>query len=123
MYYIFPKGTFVVALRRYQRFYDDPLAVKAGEAVITLGGKETDIEGWSWCRGADGREGWVPDSWLAEKDGGQIALRDYNALELSVVPGDRLELLFSEGGYLFCRNPDGKTGWLPDGIMRLDTLM
>ncbi|TPW32496.1 hypothetical protein FJU08_05765 [Martelella alba] len=120
MHYIFPDGTFVIATKSYQRFYDDPIVLKAGEAALPIGGKETDIEGWLWCRGDDGREGWVPESWLRQDGSRRIAIRDYNAIELSVASGDRLALIFSEGGYLFCRSREGETGWLPDGIMRLD---
>ena len=121
MLYIFPAGTVAVAVRAYDRPYADPVAGTAGDEMVPDPERTatTDIVGWTWCTAADGREGWVPEAWLAERDGRLVLLRDFSAIELSVRPGDRVELILGESGFVYGRRATGEEGWVPDGAMAL----
>jgi hypothetical protein len=87
---------------------------------VTEGAPVTDIPGWTWCRGPDGREGWVPDGWCVAEDGGLRLTRDFDALELTVAAGDRLRLIHSESGFIFAETVTGATGWVPDAVLVLE---
>jgi len=118
----FPPGMWAEAIRAYQRPYDNPLAARAGEALVPDPARTatTDFLGWLWCRGPDGREGWVPEAWLARDGEAWRLLRDYSALELTLAEGQRVELLFSESGFLQVRTEAGEEGWVPDAVLRLE---
>jgi hypothetical protein len=121
MFYLFTSPTQAIARLSYERPYPAAIAARAGEIVVpvTDNPPETDFLGWTWCRGADGREGWVPDAWCVVESGGWRLLRDFDAMELSVAAGDRLRLIHSESGFVFVETTDGATGWLPDAVLEL----
>lgn len=121
MLFTFPPESFAVAISDYDRPYEDPIDVKAGDLVrpVTDGTMETDIMGWTWCVGPDGRAGWTPDSWCRPMGESWQILRDFSALELTVRKGDRLRLLYSESGFLFCETGAGECAWVPDAVMAL----
>jgi hypothetical protein len=123
--YVYPAGMVAVAVREYARSYDDPIAVAAGIEVVPDPERSaaTDISGWVWCKSPDGREGWVPEGWLEQKDGRSVLKRDFSALELSVRPGDRIELILSESGFAYGRTAAGEQGWVPDGVLTLPTTL
>lgn len=121
MLYRFPPGTTAIAITDYHPPYPDPIALRAGDPVepdhhIT---GETDFMGWTWCRGPDGREGWVPDAWIDTHSHGWTIRRDFNAMELAVRMGDRVTLELSESGFVYARTSAGQAGWLPDAVLRL----
>lgn len=122
MLYVYPPGTRLVVRRRYERPYRDPISVRAGDMVAIDREKTqaTDLFGWLWCRGADGREGWTPEAWLEQVGDNARIKRDFSALELDVVEGERLIALFGESGFIFARKSNGEEGWVPDGAVDLD---
>ena len=69
--------------------------------------------GWLWCVPADGPSGWVPSAFVRRDGASGVALRDYDASELTVKPGDVLEALEEESGWLRCLAADGAVGWVP----------
>ena len=121
MFYPYPPGTTAIVVVDYDRPYPDPIVVRAGDPVLPDAEqtKQTDFMGWTWCRGPDGREGWIPDSWINRDIQGWHMRRDYSALELSVRKGDRFHLDFSESGFIFGRDAAGEAGWLPDAVLQL----
>ena len=121
MFYRFPRGTVVVGRMRYRRPYEDPISVRAGEAVRPTPdqGEATDIVGWVWCTGPDGRAGWTPEAWLERRGDDWVIRQDFSALELDVEPGDRFDVLYGESGFLFVENGRGERGWVPDGAVAL----
>ena len=123
MLYPFPPNTIVVGWMRYERPYDDPISVRAGDAVRPdeAESRSTDIVGWVWCSGPDGRAGWTPRAWLERRGDAWVIRRDFSALELNVEPGDRFVAHFSESGFLFVENARGEKGWVPDGAVALAT--
>lgn len=123
MLYTFPPATFVIAVADYDRPYENPISVQAGETVrpVTDGSMETDFMGWTWCIGPDGRAGWTPDAWCQPVDDGWRLLRDFSALELTVRKGDRLQLLHGESGFLFCETETRDRAWIPDAVVELQS--
>lgn len=121
MFFQFPTDTIVVGRMRYERPYEDPISVRAGD-VVRLDEEEsrsTDIVGWVWCTGPDGRAGWTPQAWLERREDEWVIRRDFSALELNVEPGERFRAHFSESGFLFVENAGGEAGWVPDGVVDL----
>jgi len=86
-------------------------------APLTLSGREDIWDGhrWLWAIGDDGRAGWVPDDLLVTVDGRPVAAWDYTAIELTVAAGERVDLLHHTHGWGWCRDGDGREGWLPLG--------
>ena len=121
MLFQFPPDTIVIGRMRYERPYEDPISVRAGDAVRLdeEESRSTDIVGWVWCSGPDGREGWTPQAWLERRGDGWVIRRDFSALELNVEPGDRFRARFGESGFLFVENARGEEGWVPDGVVEL----
>ena len=121
MFFQFPPGTIVFGRMRYERPYKSPISVRTGDAVglDEEESRSTDIIGWVWCRGPDGREGWTPQAWLERRGEEWIIKRDFSALELDVEPGDRFLVYFGESGFLFVENARGEKGWVPDGAVEL----
>lgn len=121
MLYRFPSNTIAVVVADYEAPYADPIAVRAGDVVHPDAERtrETDFMGWTWCRGPDGREGWVPDAWMVRDSGGWTMQRDFAARELSVRAGERVTIEFSESGFVHARTVQGEVGWLPDAVLAL----
>ncbi len=122
MLFFFPIDTVAIACAPYERPYENPMALKAGDPVCIDREKsqETDILGWSWCTGPDGRQGWVPTSWLTHREGAERIARDFSALELSLRLGDRVRLHHSESGFVWVTHENGATGWVPDACLQLE---
>ena len=104
-----------VVIKPYERPYENPIAVAAGERVIPDFDKCTDIEGWVWCTAMDGRFGWTPRKWLTRSGGIWRVIREFNAIELSVDCGELLEIAFEESGFFWATRQNGETGWVPCG--------
>lgn len=121
MLYHYPAGTHALVVDEYAAPYPDPISVREGDVVLPDAERtqETDFIGWTWCRGPDGREGWVPNSWIRYGPDGWTMTRDFSAAELSVRKGERVGIEFSESGFVFARTSDGRVGWLPDAVLRL----
>ena len=121
MLFVFPLHTVAIAAMPYERPYEDPISLKAGDRVLIDPDKtkETDILGWSWCTGPDGRQGWVPTAWMTHQDGAGQIVRDFSALELTLAVGDRVTLHHGESGFVFVTHENGSVGWVPDACLQL----
>jgi hypothetical protein len=117
----FPENTLAIVRVAYDQPYVDPIAVRKGETVVIDHSRsaETDILGWNWCSGPDGRQGWVPTAWLLHLENQVVVARDFSALELTVRPGERLTLHFSESGFVYVTAATGHHGWVPDACLEL----
>jgi len=107
--------------KAYRRPYTDPIRVTAGDCVFPDFDAPTDIPGWVWCSGPRGRQGWTPRAWLEEKDGVWHITRDFDAIELSVTPGERVTLHFEHAGFHWLTTADGRTGWVPSDHLAPDS--
>ncbi len=121
MFYAFPGNLRAEVIKAYTRPYDRPIAAKAGEVVQIdpQRSTQTDLFGWVWAKGPDGREGWTPEAWLSGVGLRRTLQRDFDAIELSVGIGEQVTLSFSESGFVWCVNDQGQQGWLPDAVLSL----
>jgi len=99
-------------LIEYQAAYPEPFVVKAGE-VLTSGDKESEWPGWVWCTNREGESRWVPEAYLQRQGERCLALRDYDAVELTVRPGQDLLATDEVSGWFWCTNQEGQRGWVP----------
>ena len=99
----------------------EPVRFKEGEDVV-VGRHDQQWTSYVWGTDQAGRAGWVPDDYLQLTGPAEaVALRDYDATELTVAQGELLEVLDEAGGWLLCRTAAGFTGWVPaDHVEALD---
>src|SRR4051794_16242582 len=106
-------GMKAIVTTPYRRPYNNPIAVRAGAAVVPDFEKFSELAGWVWCLAPDGRTGWAPRGWL-ERNGDEWRItRDYDAIELTVNAGDTLSIEFEESGFYWVEAQDGSKGWVP----------
>ncbi|WP_172299287.1 SH3 domain-containing protein [Pseudoruegeria sp. HB172150] len=99
--------------RPWKQSYDPALRLRAGETV-TVGAGDDEFPGWTWCENADGLGGWVPAEVLSTTEPGPgQALHAFDTCELTVSPGDELDIQARQLGWALCRSSDGTTGWVP----------
>ena len=99
-------------LRDYTMVYPDALAVTAGESVLV--GKEDTQWPYVWCTNSAGKGGWIPQTYI-QRDGARgRVLRDFDSCELTVSVGEIVLATMEEGGWLWCRNDQGQSGWVPE---------
>jgi hypothetical protein len=115
-----PESREGVVSSAYQRQYEDPISLMAGEKVrITKRDLWNDEFVWIWCINDAGKEGWVPDSFV-EVDGNKgIALQAYNAIELTVAESQKLHILEDVNGWYWVRDATGNVGWVPVDHVRV----
>jgi SH3-like domain-containing protein len=98
--------------KEYRVQYTNPIAVSAGE-LVQVGPEDVDFPGWKWCKGSDGREGWVPVELLSGGPKQATVLEDYSARELAVKPGEQVVVEASRHSWLLVRNVRNERGWIP----------
>jgi hypothetical protein len=90
-----------------------PVCFRKGEAVV-VGRHDQQWTSYVWGTDQAGRAGWVPEEYLQMTGPAEaVALRDYDATELTVARDEVLEVLDEAGGWLLCRSAAGLTGWVP----------
>jgi hypothetical protein len=100
------KSDYVVA-------HTDPIAFRAGD-VITIGSRDTEWPEFIWCTNAAGKSGWVADTVFERHGRVGIASHDYSAVELGVSAGEVVTIAEEFGGWSWCTNEQGDSGWVPD---------
>jgi hypothetical protein len=109
-----PEKSFRV-IEAYQSPYPDSIPFQKGERVAV--GREftddPDWRGWIWCEGAHGKQAWVPEAFLEIQAGEGVFLSDYDALELSIFPGEVLKVTEIVNGFGMAQKGDGSRGWVP----------
>jgi len=91
----------------------DPVRFHMGETV-SVGRRDQQWTAYVWGTDQRGRAGWVPEEYLQMTGPHEAtALRDYDATELTVGHGERLEVVEESGGWLRCRTAAGLVGWVP----------
>lgn len=60
--------------------------------------------------------GWVPARYLSGTAGAAVVTTGYDTTELATRAGDVLEVINEDtlSGWLWCRSPDGRQGWVPE---------
>ena len=108
-------------IKNHKGEFHTPLIATKGEIV---GGeeRETEFEGWLWCKNSSGVQGWVPRTYLepASESGQFQFLQDYNARELTIEAGQEVIVLDEESGWAWVRTTLGEEGWIPlDNLQNL----
>jgi uncharacterized protein YgiM (DUF1202 family) len=109
-----PKSTQTTCrvLADYQAAYPEPIVVRAGEGLV-VGQEDPEYPGWIWCTDRNGKGGWVPDDFIERTGGSAKARYDYAATELSACAGEELIITKEKGGWAWCINGCGQSGWVP----------
>lgn len=95
----------------------NPVRFRAGD-VLGVGHRDQQWTSYVWCTDQAGRAGWVPDSYFRLTGPHEaVALRDYDATELTVARGDVLDVLDEAGGWYLCRSALGVSGWVPGDVV------
>ena len=55
----------------------------------------------------------MPAHYVVTDATGSKARHDYDATELTVRAGEKVEAIREESGWVWCRKEDGREGWLP----------
>ena len=99
----------------YQSPYPNPIIFKKGERITIC--KEftddPDWKDWLWCIGENNNEAWTPKQVIDRSDTGTFMNRDYNALELTIEPGETLTITEIINGFGFATKENGENGWVP----------
>lgn len=101
-------------IKNHKSEFQVPLVAKKGE-VVEGEERNTDFEGWLWCKNSSGTQGWVPKVYLeSTSNSGQFQfIQDYNARELTIEAGKEVIVLDEESGWAWVRTPLGEEGWIP----------
>ena len=86
--------------------------------IVGVGHRNQQFPEFLWCASENGRQGWVAEAFLemsGEKEA--VALREYDAAQLTVIEGEVLEVLDRQGAFLLCRNAAGGQGWVPRRVL------
>jgi SH3-like domain-containing protein len=95
-----PVSSRVVIIETYKAQYGDPIYLCAGDAV-EVQRADPDFVEWFWCRGPDGKEGWVHLSYLSQTTGRATAVGDYSAQELTIAAGEQSILFRTLDGWAY----------------------
>ncbi len=99
----------------YRSPYPEPILFCKGEEVEV--GQEfiddPEWKDWVWCAGEHGIQAWVPKQYIEIRADKGVFIKDYNALELSVVVGETLRIHEIVNGFGMGEKKDGKRGWVP----------
>jgi hypothetical protein len=106
------KGKYCKVITEYESPFPDPLKLHKGD-LVQIVEKETEWKGWIWCISSNGKEGWVPESYLKIQNNQASLLMDYDATELSVKIGEIYVIEDEESGWFFVSSKKGRKGWIP----------
>jgi uncharacterized protein YgiM (DUF1202 family) len=108
-----------LVVKDYQAEYSDPIAVEAGE-TFAVSEKNSAWDDnpewiWVWCTDQRGKSGWVPKNIIQMDAKSQMGSSHaaYNAIELTVSADQELTIEQEESGWFWCRDQQGKRGWVP----------
>ena len=111
-----PAGRTTRVLVGYASAYPYALVVRRGSR-LTVESRLPAYPGWVWCRDSDGIGAWVPEVFLEISSGAALVTTDYDSTELTVERGDVIQVLSEVAGWAWCRDRDGRHGWLPVGSL------
>ena len=111
----------VVVREAYAAQYADPIALCQGD-IVQVQRADAEFVEWLWCRGPDGKEGWVHRSFLSESSGHATAISDYSAKELTAFEGERGRLLQVLDGWALVELEGSRVGWVPESILHTSNI-
>jgi hypothetical protein len=104
----------VKVTKNHKAEFNIPLIANKDE-IVEGQERETEWEGWLWCRNSSGVHACVPKAYLkpASESGHYQFVQDYNARELTIDEGQEVIVLNEESGWAWVRTPLGDEGWIP----------
>ena len=109
------KPEYYKVIKSYQSPYPDPIIFKRNDSV-KVGRKsedDPDWQNWIWCEGDQNRKAWVPEQYITIDGVNGTFIRDYNAMELDVSPGETLAVFEKINGFGMAEKSNEKRGWVP----------
>ena len=106
-------------IKDYHVDYPDPIVVGAGETFAVSQQISTWEDNpawtWLWCTDQRGKSGWVPKNRIQMEADGKTGSTHaaYSAVELPVRAGQELTIEQEESGWFWCRDQQGRYGWVP----------
>lgn len=86
--------------------------------VVGVGHRNQQYPEFLWCASEDGHQGWVAESYLEmTSETEAVAIKEYDAAQLTVVAGEVLDVLDRLGNFILCRNRSGAQGWVPVRVL------
>lgn len=110
-----------IVTKDHRSEYTAPFFVRAGTILIAEE-KESEWEGWVWCRTPDNVYKWYPQGYikeLVEKPSQFELIRDYNAKEIPVKAGEKVTIQFEESEWAWVLDQEGNEGWVPLDNLRI----
>jgi hypothetical protein len=105
-------NTCVVVTSHTPPTYDPIVFVNGARVVIEK--RDTEWPEFLWCISGKGEGAWVPESYLNRDDDIGVLNVAYSSAELKADKGEQLTIVKSIGGWHWCRNSEGKLGWIPE---------
>jgi hypothetical protein len=98
-----------------------PLRVSVGQRV-DVGDRDTEWPEFVFVTAPQG-SGWVPARHLSASSGSAVVLTEYDTTELPTRPGEVLDVVAEDlvSGWMWCRSPEGREGWVPVKTLDLGT--
>jgi len=106
------KKQYCRVIKEYKAAYPDPIRFTKGE-ILKIEKKESEWSGWVWCINEFGKGRWIPENYLEIYEDTCKVLQDYEATELTVKVGEKLEIEKIESEWVWATNKEGKQGWVP----------
>lgn len=76
--------------------------------------KPTVFRGWLWCTNHKGLSAWAPECWVTIITSEYCRFtQDYNASELAIEIGQKVEGATIESGWILVVDTNKKSGWVP----------
>jgi SH3-like domain-containing protein len=111
----------VVVREAYAAQYADPIVLRQGD-IVQVQQADAEFVEWLWCRGPDGKEGWVHRSFLSESSGHATAISDYSAREVTVSAGERGRIIQALNGWALVELEGNRVGWVPEGVLQTSNI-
>ncbi|MEJ1091512.1 SH3 domain-containing protein [Microbacterium istanbulense] len=94
-----------------------PLAIRPGD-VVQVGDWDTEWPAFIFVTASQGT-GWVPGRHLDIDGPVGIVRVAYDTTELPAVTGESVDVIENdaESGWSWCRNSDGREGWIPHRVL------
>ncbi len=111
--------TRVKVISDWKQSYDPALKVARGDELRVIKEDKRKWAGWVWCTDSSGLSGWLPVQVFDALKIGKpnTATKEFNTIELTVSKGEMLFVSNGLNDWSWCRNEQGKEGWVPDNCL------
>lgn len=108
------------AIKSHHRSYNLSPTFQSGTNV-TMNRRDEVWPSWIWCTDDSGQCAWIPEQLLSLLDFNRAILKTfYDSNELNVEAGEIVYGSENIDGWVWCRDPAGKEGWIPERNLEND---